>query len=52
LALLRIIKEKNPDIITLLGGANCEASMGQAAKRNFPWIDFVVSGEADLLFPK
>jgi len=52
LALLRIIKEKNPDIITLLGGANCEASMGQATKRNFPWIDFVVSGEADLLFPK
>jgi len=52
LALLRIIKEKNPAIITLLGGANCETSMGQAAKRNFPWVDFVVSGEADLLFPE
>jgi ribosomal peptide maturation radical SAM protein 1 len=51
LALLRVIKERNPAIITLLGGANCEASMGQAAKRNFPWVDFVVSGEADLLFP-
>jgi magnesium-protoporphyrin IX monomethyl ester (oxidative) cyclase len=35
----------------MLGGANSEAQMGVAVHRVFRWIDFVVSGEADLLFP-
>lgn len=51
LALLRIIKKKSPGVITLMGGANCEGIMGKENKRSFPWIDFVVAGEADLLFP-
>jgi radical SAM superfamily enzyme YgiQ (UPF0313 family) len=51
LALLRRIKELAPSVVTMLGGANCEAEMGWAAIRAFPWVDFVVSGEADLLFP-
>lgn len=49
LAILRRIRELAPDVVTLLGGANCEGPMGMAAKRCFPWVDFVVSGEADLL---
>jgi ribosomal peptide maturation radical SAM protein 1 len=49
LAILRRIRELDPTVITLLGGANCEGAMGAAAKRCFPWLDFVVSGEADLL---
>lgn len=52
LALVRKIKELNPSIITLIGGANCEGTMGKATQRAFPWIDFTVSGEADLLFPE
>lgn len=52
LALLRRIRELAPDVITVIGGANCEAAMGVATKRAFPWVDFVVSGEADLLFPE
>jgi len=52
LALLRVIKEKKPEIITLLGGANCEGSMGKAIKKFFPFVDFTVSGEADILFPE
>jgi ribosomal peptide maturation radical SAM protein 1 len=47
LALLRRIKALDPSVVTMLGGANCEGVMGLAAHRNFPWIDFVVSGEAD-----
>ncbi|HEX6085700.1 MAG TPA: RiPP maturation radical SAM C-methyltransferase [Thermoanaerobaculia bacterium] len=49
LALLRAIRERDPQIITMLGGTNCESSMGMAARRAFPWVDFVVSGEADEL---
>ena len=50
LALLRRIKELDPGVVTMLGGANCEAEMGWAAIRAFPWVDFVVSGEADEIF--
>jgi magnesium-protoporphyrin IX monomethyl ester (oxidative) cyclase len=51
LALLRAVKRLDPGISTMIGGANCEADMGVALHRCFSWIDFVVSGEADLLFP-
>ena len=47
LALLRRIRELDPDVVTMLGGANCETVMGQTTHRCFPWVDFVVSGEAD-----
>ena len=52
IALLRRIKELAPEVATMIGGANCEGEMGVATKRCFPWIDYVVSGEADLLFPE
>jgi ribosomal peptide maturation radical SAM protein 1 len=47
IALLRAIRERDPQIITTIGGTNCESSMGMAARRAFPWIDYVFSGEAD-----
>ncbi|MCP5149148.1 MAG: RiPP maturation radical SAM protein 1 [Chromatiales bacterium] len=50
LALLRAVKTCDPTVITMLGGANCEAEMGHAAHRAFEWLDFVVSGEADAFF--
>ncbi len=52
LAVLRRIRELAPEIVTVIGGANCEGPMGAAARRCFDWLDFVVSGEADLLFPE
>ena len=52
LALLRRIRELNPEVITLMGGANCEGSMGLATHREFSWVDFVASGEGDDLFYK
>ncbi len=47
LALLRKIKELDGNVITMIGGANCEGKMGEETHRSFPWVDFVVSGEAD-----
>ena len=47
LALLRAIRERAPEIITIMGGTNCESAMGMATRRGFPWVDYVVSGEAD-----
>lgn len=49
LALLRHIRELDPRVITVLGGANCEGVMGRTTHRSFPWVDYVVAGEADAL---
>ncbi len=49
LALLRRLRELDPEVITMIGGANCETVMGRATHRCFPWVDYVVSGEADRL---
>lgn len=35
------------EVAILFGGANCEADMGRALADNFPFIDAVVSGEAE-----
>lgn len=49
LALLRRIRELDPDVVTMLGGGNCEGIMGWVTHQSFDWVDFVVSGEADEL---
>ncbi len=51
LALARSLKKRNPDIVTLFGGANFDGLMGPAYMRAFPWIDIAVVGEADTAFP-
>ncbi len=52
LALFTRVRRREPGIVTMLGGSNCEAEMGVATHRLFPQVDFVVSGEADgLLAP-
>ena len=45
-AMARKLKERNPRIITVMGGANCEAKMGREIARQVPHIDFVFSGPA------
>lgn len=52
IALLRRIREKQPRIATMLGGANCSGTMGVNIKRLFPFIDYVATGEADTSFPR
>jgi ribosomal peptide maturation radical SAM protein 1 len=47
LALARRIKARLPDTFIVMGGANCEATMGIETVRQFPFVDAVVSGEAD-----
>ena len=47
LALLKRIHERAPGVVTLIGGPGCETGMGLAVHRLFPWVDYLVSGEAD-----
>ena len=47
LALARRLKARLPDIFVVMGGANCEAIMGAETLRQFPFVDAIVSGEAD-----
>jgi len=51
LALARRLKQARPDCVIVMGGANCEGPMGAETARQFPFVDAVVSGEGDLVFP-
>lgn len=51
LALARLIKARYPKKTIVLGGGNCEGIMGLELHRQFPWIDYVCSGESDNSFP-
>lgn len=50
LALLKRVRRLSPDTVLLMGGANCEGEMGVETLRAFPWVDCIVSGEADAMF--
>lgn len=51
-ALARKLKARNPNLIIVMGGANCESPMGEEIARQIPCIDFVFSGPALLSFPR
>lgn len=50
LALARKLKEGRGTIKILFGGGNCEGVQGDALHRNFEFIDYVISGEAEYSF--
>jgi ribosomal peptide maturation radical SAM protein 1 len=50
LALARAVKVRNPAIVTVLGGANCDGPQGHALHRNFGFVDYVVRGEGETAF--
>jgi len=50
LALAKRVKARLPDTFIVMGGANCEATMGVETVRQFGFVDAVVSGEADQVF--
>jgi ribosomal peptide maturation radical SAM protein 1 len=52
LSVARQLKAAQPQLVTVLGGSNCEDTMGAALHRNFPFIDNVVRGEGELSFPR
>jgi ribosomal peptide maturation radical SAM protein 1 len=51
LCLARRIKARWPQTAIVFGGAACEGQMGIELLRQFPEIDYVFLGEADLTFP-
>jgi ribosomal peptide maturation radical SAM protein 1 len=51
LALARRLKQACPSTFIVFGGANCEGPMGAETLRQFPFVDAVVSGDGDLVFP-
>ena len=50
--LARLLKQRKPDIVTVIGGANCEMSMGRVIAKNVEAIDFVFSGPSLKSFPQ
>ena len=51
MCLARRIKQLRPETRIVFGGAACEGPMGVELIRQFPEIDYVFLGEADLTFP-
>jgi ribosomal peptide maturation radical SAM protein 1 len=51
LSMARKLKERNPKIVTVMGGANCESPMGQELAINAAFVNFVFSGPALKSFP-
>ncbi|MEV5407893.1 RiPP maturation radical SAM C-methyltransferase [Thermopolyspora sp. NPDC052614] len=50
-ALARLVKERNPEVVTVIGGANCEAPMGAVLAENVAALDYVFSGPSLHTFP-
>jgi ribosomal peptide maturation radical SAM protein 1 len=47
LALSKLLKQHDPSLFIVFGGANCDGSMGAALHRSFDWVDAVVRGEGE-----
>ena len=45
-AMAQKIKERNPKVTIIMGGANCESPMGQVIVKNVKQVDYVFSGPA------
>jgi ribosomal peptide maturation radical SAM protein 1 len=51
-ALARRLKQRQPGIVTVFGGANFDSEMGPELVRSVDCIDFAVIGEGDESFPR
>jgi ribosomal peptide maturation radical SAM protein 1 len=51
IALLNSIKKIDPDVITIMGGALCEETMGEGILSLNAGIDYIFSGEGEITFP-
>ena len=51
-ALARRLKQRQPGIVTVFGGANFDGEMGPELVRSVDCIDFAVIGEGDETFPR
>lgn len=50
-ALARLIKQRSPETLIVLGGPNAAGPLAAGLADAFPWIDHFFSGEADIDFP-
>ncbi len=50
-AMARKLKDRNPHLVTVMGGANCESPMGQEIVLNVKQIDYAFSGPGLKSFP-
>jgi len=51
LAVLRQVKERRPDLTTIIGGAECEGVAAEELVRKLGFVDFACSGEGDMSLP-
>jgi ribosomal peptide maturation radical SAM protein 1 len=51
LTMAKLIKELYPSVRIVFGGANFDGEMGLEHIRAFPWIDYVIVGEGEEVFP-
>lgn len=51
LTMAKLIKDLYPDVTIVFGGANYDGEMGMEYFRAFPFIDYVVVGEGEEVFP-
>src|SRR3989442_7969359 len=52
LTMAKLIKDLYPSITIVFGGANYDGEMGLEHLRAWPWIDYVVVGEGEEVFPE
>jgi ribosomal peptide maturation radical SAM protein 1 len=52
LTMAKLIKDLYPDVTIVFGGANYDGEMGLEYFRAFPFIDHVVVGEGEVMFPE
>lgn len=52
LGMARYLKQVNPGVITMIGGANCEDPMGRVLAARAPQLDLVFSGPGTESFPE
>ncbi len=50
LAMAARLKRRWPELVVVFGGANCEGSMGVELARTMACVDYVVTGEGDVVF--
>ncbi|MBW3086882.1 hypothetical protein KEM60_03111 [Austwickia sp. TVS 96-490-7B] len=51
LAAAKELKQRDPEVTIVFGGANCDDKQGAAVLRNFGFLDLVVRGEGEKAFP-
>ncbi|WP_410612647.1 RiPP maturation radical SAM C-methyltransferase [Amycolatopsis sp. lyj-109] len=51
-ALARRLKDRDPGVVTVFGGANFDGEMGLELVRSVGCVDFAVLGEGDVAFPR